>query len=269
MTPPVLEARDLGYRIGGREVLGGVSLALAAGDLVALLGANGSGKTTLLRLLLGLARPESGQVLLDGRPLTAQTRRAIARRMAYVPQAHVPTFPFTVREIVAMGRTPDVGLGGRLRPEDDAAVCEALTRFGLLEVAERSYAALSGGERQAVLVARALVQGARILIMDEPTASLDLGQQTRLMTQLTGLAGEGHAILMSTHQPELALRWFNRSVLLHRGAVLSDGSPRATLTPKSLSDLYGVDVRLVEAQDGVFLRASAHPDRGPEAQPVS
>ena len=269
MTAPVLEGRELSFGIAGREVLRRVSLALAAGDRVALLGANGSGKTTLLRLLLGLARPTHGAVLLDGRPLTSLPRRAVARRMAYVPQAHAPSFPFTVREIVAMGRAPEVGWGGKLRPPDDLAVTGALSKLGLLEFAERSYAALSGGERQAVLVARALAQGARILLMDEPTASLDLGQQTRLMSQLATLAGEGHAILMSTHQPELALRWFNRSVLLHEGEVLSDGPPRTTLTRESLSALYRVDVDLVEAGDGLFLRASAQPDGAAGVPPVT
>ncbi len=268
MTAPVLEARDLSFRFAARDVLRGVSLALAAGDRVALLGANGSGKSTLLRLMLGLAQPSHGEVLLDGAPLTARSRRAIAHRIAYVPQAHVPSFPFTVREIVAMGRTPAAGWEGR-RPADDLAVREALSRLDLLEFAERSYAALSGGERQAVLVARALVQGARILVMDEPTASLDLGQQTRLMTQLAGLASEGHAILMSTHQPELALRWFDRAVLLHQGEVLGDGPPRETLTRESLSLLYRVDVQLVEAGDELFLRSSAPAEAVAGSPPVT
>ncbi len=256
MTAPVLQARGLSFRFGERQVLHGVSLALAPGDCVALLGANGSGKTTLLRLLLGLARPEAGEVRLDGRPLEAHARRAVAQRMAYVPQAHAPSFPFTVREIVAMGRTPAAGWGGP-RTADAAAVSDALARLGLADFAERSYAALSAGERQAVLIARALAQGARILLMDEPTAALDLGQQTRLMTLLAGLAGDGHAILMSTHQPDLALRWFNRAVLLHQGAVLSDGPPHATLTAETLSRLYRIDVELIDAGAGRFLRASA------------
>ena len=256
MTPPLLEGRGLTFRFGHREVLHEVSLALTSGDCVALLGANGSGKTTLLRLLLGLARPDSGEVLLDGRPLTTQARRAIARRMAYVPQAHVPSFPFSVREIVTMGRTPTAGWRGRPNTSDDLAVGDALSRIGMLEFAERSYAALSGGERQAVLIARALAQGAGILLMDEPTASLDLGQQTRLMTVLADLAREGHAILMSTHQPDLALRWFNRAILLDQGAVLSDGPPEETLTPDNLSRLYRVDVELIQAGADLFLRAS-------------
>ena len=261
MSAAVIEARSLSFRLGGRELLRDVSLALAPGDCAALLGANGAGKTTLLRTLLGFVRPDRGEVLLDGRPLAAHGRRAIARRIAYVPQAHVPSFPYTVREIVAMARAPASGWGRSRTAVDDAAVADALERLGLGPFAERSYAGLSGGERQAVLIARALAQGARILLMDEPTASLDLGQRARLMRLLNALADEGHAILMSTHQPELAARGFNRAVLLHQGEVLADGPPRAVLTPDALSRLYAVQVRLVEAGEELFLAASAAPDR--------
>ncbi len=256
---PLLEARGLAFRLGDQQVLADVSLGLEAGDCAALLGANGAGKTTLLRTLLGFVRPDRGEVWLDGKPLAAHARRAIARRIAYVPQAHAPSFPYSVREMVSMARAPTSGWGPGRTAEDDAAVSGALQRLGLTQLAERSYAGLSGGERQAVLVARALAQGAQILLMDEPTASLDLGQQARLMALLAELAAEGRAILMSTHQPELALRWFNRAVLLHGGEVLGDGPPRAILTPEALSQLYAVEVRVVEAKEGLFLCAGAPP----------
>ncbi len=155
-----------------------------------------------------------------------------------------------------MARAPASGWGSRLTCEDEAAIAGALDRLSMTAFAERSYAELSGGERQAVLVARALAQGAQVLLMDEPSASLDLGQQARLMRLLGGLAAEGRAILMSTHQPELALRWFNRAVLLHRGEVLADGAPATILTPEALSRLYGVEVRRVEAGGELFLTAS-------------
>ena len=253
MSAPVIEARGLSFRLGERPVLRDVSLVLRPGDCAALLGANGAGKTTLLRMMLGFVRPDLGEVLLDGRPLAAHGRRAIARRIAYVPQAHVPSFPYTVREIVAMARAPISGWGPTRTTDDLAAVADALERLGLTAFAERSYASLSGGERQAVLIARALAQGARILLMDEPTASLDLGQQARLMRLLGALAEEGRAILMSTHQAELALRGFTRAVLLHGGEVLGDGPPRAVLTAETLSRLYAVDVRLVGAGEELFL----------------
>ncbi len=253
----VLEARDLTLRLGKRDVLRGVSLSLSPGDCVALIGPNGAGKTSLLRVLLGLAHPHEGEVLLDGRSLAVQARRAIARRMAYVPQAHVPSFPYSVREIVAMGRTPATGWGGRFGRADDEAVARALARIGMQDFSDRSYAELSGGERQAVLIARALAQGAQILLMDEPTASLDLGQRTRLMSLLGRLSGEGHAILLSIHQPELALQWFNRAMLLRQGVLIRDGAPRAIVTSESLSELYGVTVKVVEASGVLHLSALA------------
>jgi iron complex transport system ATP-binding protein len=204
----------LAFRVGQRQVLFDISLMLRPGELVALLGVNGAGKTTLMRLLLGLLRPSAGEVLLDGANLARLPRRQVARRIAYVPQAHMPSFPFSVLEVVMMGRTPLAGVGSRLDVADADAALQALDRFGLRRLASRSYTDLSGGERQAVLIARAVAQGARALIMDEPAASLDLGQQARLMTLLVDLVRDGYAILMSTHQPDQALRWCNRAVLL-------------------------------------------------------
>jgi iron complex transport system ATP-binding protein len=259
VSAPLIEAIGLGFRLGGRQVLKDVSLALGPGDCAALLGANGAGKTTLLRMLLGFVRPDAGEVRVDGRPLASLGRRAIARRIAYVPQAHAPTFPYSVREIVAMARAPAAGWGSRLAEADEAAIDVALARLGLTAFSDRSYASLSGGERQAVLVARALAQGAQVLVMDEPSASLDIGQQARLLQLLGGLAAEGRAILMSTHQPELALGWFNRAVLLHRGEVIGDGPPNVVLTSESMSRLYDADVRLAPAGQGVFVSASPRP----------
>jgi iron complex transport system ATP-binding protein len=248
----VLAARDLGFRREGRNVLDGVSLELAPGSFTGLLGANGSGKTTLLRLLLGLLRPASGEVLLDGTPLALLSRRTIAARIAYVPQAHVAAFPFTVAQVVAMGRAPASGWGAA-PALGDRAVAEALARMGLTAFAERSYAALSGGERQSVLIARALAQGARTLLLDEPTAALDLGQRTRVLRLLAELAAEGYAILMSLHQPDLALRWCDRAVLLQDGRVLAQGATGAVLTGERLSALYGTPVEIVEIAGSRFV----------------
>jgi iron complex transport system ATP-binding protein len=256
VTTTGIKVRDVAFRAGGRDVLHGVSLRLQPGELVALLGVNGAGKTTLLRILLGLLRPSSGEVLLDGDIIGALSRRSVARRMAYVPQAHVPSFPFNVLEIVAMGRSPVVGVGRSFRPLDEDSALQALDRLGMRRFAQRSYVELSGGERQAVLIARALAQGARVLIMDEPAASLDLGQQARLMTLLAGLARDGYAILMSSHQPDQALRWCDRAVLLHEGRVLSDGPPRDVITADRLSRLYGVPMQVIETETFCFVVSS-------------
>lgn len=239
-----LVARNLGFNRGARIILEDVSFVLKAGALTALLGPNGAGKTTLMRLLLGLLKPFAGAILLDAVPINILTRRQLARRIAYVPQGHVPAFPFSVAEIVAMGRTPARGWGRRIDKEDEAAVRDALHQVGMSEFATRSYAALSGGERQSVLIARALAQDADILILDEPAASLDFGQQTRLMRTLQALAGDGKTILLSVHNIDLALRWCNDCLVLKDGRLLAEGTPGDTLTPKMLSCLYGVQIDL-------------------------
>lgn len=244
---PGLACRDLGFARAGRPVLEGITLNLAPGSFTGLIGANGAGKTTLLRLLLGLAEPAAGGVTLDGRPLNTLSRRAIASRIAYVPQSHVPSFPFTVREIVAMGRTPAIGWGAKLQAADLHAVDAALARVHMAGFADRSYADISGGERQAVLIARALAQDARILLLDEPTASLDLGQQTRLMRTLQTLTGEGYAVLASLHQPDLALRWCSDALVLHGGKALACGPVRDVLDERTLATVYHMAVRVIQA----------------------
>lgn len=249
----ILSARDLGFAREGRDALADVSFDIAPGSFTGLLGANGSGKTTLLRLLLGLIDPARGEVTLGAKPLKALTRRAIAASIAYVPQAHVAAFPFTVAEVVMMGRTAANGWGAGPAAGDRQAVAEVLNRIGMSAFADRSYAALSGGERQSVLIARALVQGARILLLDEPTASLDLGQRTRVMRMLAQLAAEGYAIVMSVHQPELVLRWCDRAILLKAGRVTAQGETAGVVTAPRLSDLYGVDLRIGQVEGRSFI----------------
>lgn len=245
----VLSAQGLSFARDGRQVLTDVSIDIGPGSMTGLLGANGSGKTTLLRLLLGLIEPTQGMVTLDGTALRDLSRRAIASRVAYVPQAHVAAFPFTVTEVVMMGRTPATGWGARPGAADRQAVADALSRLGMASFAQRSYAALSGGERQSVLIARALAQGARILLLDEPTAALDLGQRTRVMQVLSDLAAQGHAIVMSVHEPDLVLRWCERALLLKAGRVLAQGLAAQAMTAEHLSELYGLDLRLTSFRD--------------------
>lgn len=241
MTATVrLEAEALRFRIGARLVLESVSLALREGDLVALLGANGAGKTTLLRLLLGLHRPAAGRVLLDGRPLDAWRRTAIARRLAYVPQAHNAVFSYLVRDVVALGRLSAAPFGRATSTEDRRHAAISMERLGIGHLADRPYTQLSGGERQAVLIARALAQGARILILDEPATGLDFGQQLRLGAILRGLSDDGFAILATTHDPIRARAAFGRVVMLHQGRILADGPAAVTVTDDAVRTLYGL-----------------------------
>ncbi len=264
MTPaPALQLRDLHFAYRGRAALRGVSFNVDHGEVVSLLGANGAGKSTLLRLVLGLLKPSSGEVLLAGAPILRMARRDVARQIAYVPQAHVPPFPFEVREVVMLGRLAETGLFASPRPADRAVVAECLERLGVAHLARRPYTEISGGERQLTLIARALAQGARLLILDEPMTGLDFGHQIRLLEGLRGLAAENYGILMTTHHPDHALAASTRAVLLKDARVLGDGPPRLTVTPEAIFRLYGVRVDHVSA----WARgATAAAGQGGEAQ---
>ena len=241
-----LSCEGIVFDRAGARVLDGASLAVTAGDVVALLGVNGAGKSTLLRILLGLLRPDQGSVVLNGRPLAAYRRKEVASLVAYVPQSHVATFPYTVRQMVGMGRLPHAGLHLRLQPSDDAVIDQVLARLRIAHLAGRSYTELSGGERQRVLLARALAQQAAILVMDEPFTGLDYGHQVRLLALMQDLAREGHAILHTTHLPEHALRGATRAVLLEHGRVIADGAPDVVITAAAINAFYDVDVAQVD-----------------------
>ncbi len=241
-TPVALELRDLHFAYRGRSVLRGVGFSVDHGEIVSLLGANGAGKSTLLRLALGLIAPASGEVLLAGAPIGDLPRRRIAARLAYVPQAHVAPFPFEVRDVVMLGRLAESGLFRRPSAADHAAVAESLGRLGVGQLARRPYTEISGGERQLTLIARALAQGARILILDEPATGLDFGHQIRLLESLRQLAAENYGVLLTTHHPEHAIAVSSRVVLLNDGRVLGAGPPKSTLTPEAIFRLYGVRI---------------------------
>ena len=245
----MLEARGLGYGYPQRPVGRDLDLALAAGDVLCVLGPNGGGKTTLFRTLLGLLPPQAGAVLLDGQALAAMTRGEVARRAGYVPQGHAPQFAFTVREAVLMGRTSHIGLFAAPGAADRDAAERAIRALGIGELAERLVTELSGGERQLAMIARALAQGARLLVLDEPTASLDFGNQVRVLREIRRLAAEGYAVVFSTHDPGQAFLAASRVLLLAPGGALRQGAPPEVITPENLRTAYGVEVRVAAVGD--------------------
>jgi iron complex transport system ATP-binding protein len=245
-----LIARNLRFSYRQRTVLDGIDLRLEHGEVVCLLGANGAGKSTLLRLLLGLLKPADGQISLGDRPLEQWPRRQLARQLAYVPQVHVTPFPYTVSEVVLLGRLPASNLFHAPRVADHTVVEQVLTHLGIAHLAQRPYTEISGGERQLALIARALAQGARLLIMDEPATGLDYGHQLRLLERLAGLAAEGYGVLMTTHHPEHALIAASRVLLMRNGQIEADGPPQQVVNTAAIERLYGVPVDALLDREG-------------------
>lgn len=254
----MLQAQGLHFHRGARPVLKDVDLTVTGGEVLALLGANGAGKTTLLRCLLGLLEPDAGTIRLEGKSLSDYTSRGLARHMAYVPQAHTAPFPYRVREVVTLGRLPHHSPFTAPSASDLEAVETALMKVGIQHLAHRPYTEVSGGERQLALIARALAQGARTLVLDEPINGLDFGHQIRLLDRIRELASQGYAILKTTHHPDHALASATRVALLHGGRIVADGAPAEVLSPAAIRQLYHVDVELLHSSHGrsAFVAAS-------------
>ena len=233
----------IGYR--DRVVGRGLDVSLAQSEVLALLGPNGSGKTTLLKTLLGILAPLAGAALIEGKPISSYAASARARRIAYVPQSHVPTFGFTVETVVLMGRTAHGNLFSAPSAADRLVANRALERFGIAALKERPYTMISGGERQLVLLARALAQEPQFIVLDEPTASLDFGKQGKVMREMRALAAAGHGVLFTTHDPNHALRAADRAFLIREGECVAEGGVRDVLTRARLEGLYGAPVEML------------------------
>lgn len=213
-------------RRGVRPAIDRVTFSARAGELVFVLGPNGSGKSTLFKLLLGFLRPDAGRLALDGVDTASLPARALARRVAYVPQAEQVGFDFTAYEVALMGRTPHLDrFAQRPRPADHAAVEDALVTLGIEHLADTGVASMSGGERQLVLLARALCQEAHVLVLDEPTSALDFANQSRVLGRLAALASAGYLLLVSSHNPAHALAHADRFLLLRHGRLIGDTTP--------------------------------------------
>lgn len=247
----VVEVRDVhfSYRTGP-EILKGVSLSIESGSIVCLLGSNGTGKTTLLRALLGFTTPTSGEILVEGRPLASMKPRERAHYMAYVPQSSALAFPYLAKEVVLMGRVSHLSGGAAHSRHDWDVVAESMERLQISHLAERRYQELSGGEKQMVLVARALAQQAELLVMDEPTANLDYHNQVKILTAIKYLAEQGLAILMTSHYPDHAFLACTKVALMKGGHVVACGTPEDVVSTESLTDLYDTPVRVSWAELG-------------------
>lgn len=235
------------YRFA-QPVLNNISFILEQGQTLALLGPNGTGKTTLLRCLLGLNRAKYGHICVDQQVISSLSFRQRARLIAYVPQASALTFPYSVREVVLMGRLSHQGFGKAPNASDQDIVEQALISMGVEHLADKLIQQLSGGEKQLVLIARAIAQQARLLILDEPTASLDFANQVRVLKLISQLSSQGHTVLMTTHQPDHALAVADQVVLLKNGHVFRQGCTHEVVTSENLSLLYETPIAVTATQ---------------------
>jgi iron complex transport system ATP-binding protein len=253
VSAPRLAVEDLSYGYPGRVVGQRLSFTMSAGEILCVLGRNGEGKSTLFKTILGLLPPRTGEVQVDGEATSAWSPRRRALTFGYVPQSSGGAFPFTVAELVLMGRTAHRGVFAAPSAADREAADQAIAVLGIEHLAERQWLRVSGGERQLALVARALAQEPRILVLDEPTASLDFGNQVRVLDAIRSLAEtRGLTVLLSTHHPEQAFACADRVALLAGGELLCIGAPAEVITTETLRACYAVDVAVLPVAENRY-----------------
>ncbi len=241
-----LSTRQLRLRYNGRNIIHDVTLDLESGELIGIVGPNGSGKTTLLKGLSRLLKPAAGHVLLDGEAIHTMSPRAVARRLAILPQIQPEGVDLTVRELVWRGRAPHQGVLQRATPADHEAVAWALDAADLHELGARPLASLSGGERQRAWIALALAQQPRVLLLDEPTSFLDVQHQVEVMALLSRLNAEGMTIITVVHDLPLVGRYMQRVIGVRDGEIAFDGTPREVFRPEPLQEVFGVPMLVLE-----------------------
>jgi len=258
----ILELQDLGIEINGRWLLREISLCFAPGHLTALLGPNGSGKTTLLRLTAGLWSPSSGQVRINKRDLLSIPRRQLARQISFVPQDTQLSFAFTIRDAVAMGRHPHLGRFAREGLRDRRAIEESMDRADVSRLAGRLVTEISGGERQRVIIARCLATEADAILLDEPTASLDIYHTLEILELCKELARGGKTVVFAVHDLNAAARFADHVVLMHNGRIFTHGSPAEVLTDSAVRHVFGVEAERATSSAGESILLFNRPGAG-------
>ncbi|OPY68492.1 MAG: putative ABC transporter ATP-binding protein [Syntrophorhabdaceae bacterium PtaU1.Bin034] len=243
---PLISLEGVCFGYTKKEVLRGIDLTIQNGEIVTFLGPNGCGKSTLIKVMLGILRPLRGRVFYKGQDIAHLGSKYLAREIAYVPQIHKSSFPYRVLDVALMGRIPHKAFFFRYSSKDVDIAHSALERLSISHLADRAYTEISGGERQLTIIARALVQGAKTFIMDEPASGLDYGNQLRLLEQIVTLSEEGYTFIKSTHSPEHALWVADRAVMIKDGAIVADGPCHDVVTNENLFGLYNAKVDVVK-----------------------
>ena len=245
----MIELKNISCGYGKKQVLSSVNLKIEEGKITCLLGQNGAGKTTLFKTIMGLLSPLNGTVFLNKKPLSHYTQKELARFFSYVPQAHNTPFPFTVSEVVLMGQYACSGGLLRLpRKENRKIATDCIHMLGIEKLKDNYFSTLSGGEKQLVLIARAMAQQPVFIAMDEPTSNLDMGNQVRVIKIAGMLKKQGYGIIMNTHAPEQALNFADHVILLKDGKVRKAGNPSQVLDSNMISEIYNTCIELVAAQ---------------------
>lgn len=246
-----ISVKDISFSYKDNDVLKDISFEAQEGEFISVLGPNGVGKSTLFKCILKLLEPKSGSIYIDETAISGMKPSEIAKKIAYIPQYNSPAFNFSVLDMVLMGTTAQIGRFDVPKEEQLQTAKEAIETLGITHLQDKGYANISGGERQLTLIARAIAQKAKILVMDEPSASLDFGNKIRLMKTIKGLAKTGYTIIQSTHDPEQAYFYSDKILAMHAGRVIAFGSPREVVDNKLISTLYGLDVDVVPVAGGV------------------
>ena len=245
----LLEIQDVRGGYGRGDIVKGVSCRADAGEVLCLVGPNGCGKTTLFRLILGSLPITAGSVRIDGKDTQSLSPRELANLIAYIPQYHTPIFSYTVLDVVIMGRASHFSAFETPKAVDREAAFEALEKVNALHLANKKYTALSGGQRQLILIARAICQSAKVFVMDEPAANLDYANQQLLMEVIGDLAAKGYCIVLSTHSPEQPASVGSKVLLMKEGKVAGFGPPRQVITPEALQAVYDIEMDVVTVRD--------------------
>lgn len=241
---PLITAKDISFRYTEKRVLDNINFHINKGEIVTILGPNGCGKSTLMKIILGLLRPEKGCVTFMGENIHEMRSKNLAREIAYVPQTHGSPFPYSVMDIVLMGRIPHKKFFFKYSSNDIDLAVDALERLSVRHLAGKAYTEISGGERQLTIIARAIAQGAGTFVMDEPAGGLDYGNQLRLLEEISKLAEKGYTFIKSTHSPEHALWIGDRVIMMRNGSILADGKAKDVVTSDNLHSLYKIKVNI-------------------------
>lgn len=242
-----LELMNISCGYENKEIIKDINLSVCSGEVLCILGPNGVGKTTLFKAILGFIPLMRGEVIVDDQPLQHLSQKEKAKTIAYVPQAHEPPFPYKVSDVVLMGRTAHMSTFATPTRADRQIAMEALESIGAEFLKDKIYTEISGGERQMVLIARALAQMPKFLVLDEPTSNLDFGNQMRVLEQIIKLSVKGLGIVMTTHSPDHAFLCSTKTVLIARCDQIIDGTAEEVITENNLNDAYGVEVKITSA----------------------